>query len=204
MVFGLQCLSSSLKSRRISPSQKASMALSGEIFSAVLRRLIHCEMYDLRFSPVLYTHSRNSLNDVGRREVPRKFAINACQNSSQERMLSGARLFNHALTLSFKCSDSNWRALSLDPPPMVMAMMKSSRQIRGSYCPLNLTMLSLSLIPFGSGVEQIRRLKHSAPHSPSRLPPNVLARVPPQSDACCITHALRPLCSVPSHVEVPR
>jgi hypothetical protein len=149
------------------------MALSGEIFSAVLRRLIHREMYDLRFSPVLCMHSRNSSNDMGRREVPRKFAINACQNSSQERMLSGARLFSHALALSFKCSDSNWRALSLDPPPMVTMVMKSSSQIRGSCYPLNLTMLSLSLIPFGSGVEQIRRLKHSAPHSSSRLSPNV-------------------------------
>jgi hypothetical protein len=36
----------------------------------VLRRLIHREMYDLRFSPVLCTHRRNSSNDVGRREVP--------------------------------------------------------------------------------------------------------------------------------------
>jgi hypothetical protein len=34
-------------------------------------------------------------------------AMNACQNSSQERMLSGARLFSHALALSFKCSDRN-------------------------------------------------------------------------------------------------
>jgi hypothetical protein len=83
------------------------MALSGEIFSAVLRRLIHHEMYDLRFSPVLCTHSRNSLNDVGRHEVPRKFTMNACRNSSQDQMLSGARLFSHALALSFKCSDSN-------------------------------------------------------------------------------------------------
>jgi hypothetical protein len=81
------------------------MDLSGEIFSAVLRRLIHREMYDLRFSLVLCTHKRNSSNDVGHREVPRKFAINACRNSSQERMLSGARLFSHALALSFKCSD---------------------------------------------------------------------------------------------------
>jgi hypothetical protein len=149
------------------PSRKASMALSGKIFSAVLRRLIHHEMYDLRFSPVLCTQRRNSSNDVGRREVPRKLAMNACQNSSQERMLSGARLFSHALALSFKCSDSSWRALSLDPPPIVTAVMKSSSQIRGSYCPLNLTTLSLSLIPFVNGVERIRRLKHSAPHSPS-------------------------------------
>jgi hypothetical protein len=96
------------------------MDLSSEIFSAVLRRLIHREMYDLKFSPVLYTHRRNSSNDVGRREVPQKLAMNACRNSSQERMLSGARLFNHTLALSFKCSDSNWRALSLDPPPIVM------------------------------------------------------------------------------------
>jgi hypothetical protein len=84
MVFGLQRPSSSLKSRRMRPSRKASMALSVKIFSAVLRRLIHHEMYDLRFSLVLCTHRRNSSNGVGRREVPRKFAINACRNSSQE------------------------------------------------------------------------------------------------------------------------
>jgi hypothetical protein len=83
------------------------MALSGKIFSAVLRRLIHHEMYDLRFSPVLCMHKRNPSNDVGHREVPRKLAINACRNSSQEPMLSEARLFSHALELSFKCSDSN-------------------------------------------------------------------------------------------------
>jgi hypothetical protein len=106
-VFGLQCPSSSLKSRRMRPSRKASMALLGEIFSAVLRRLIHREMYDLKFSPVLCTHMRNSSNDVGHREVPRKLAMNACRNSSQERMLSGARLFSHALALSFKWSDSS-------------------------------------------------------------------------------------------------
>jgi hypothetical protein len=69
--------------------------------------------------------------------------------------------------LSFKCNDNNWRALSLDPPPMVTAVMKSSSQIQGSCCPLNLTTPSLSLIPFGNGVEWIRRLKHSAPHNPS-------------------------------------
>jgi hypothetical protein len=108
------------------------MALSGEIFSVVFRRLIHREMYDLRFSPVLYTHRRSSSNDVGRREVPQKLAMNAYQNSSQERMLSGARLFSHALALSFRCSDSNWWALSLDPPLILIAFMKSSSQIRGS------------------------------------------------------------------------
>jgi hypothetical protein len=83
------------------------MALSGEIFSAVLQRLIHHEMYDLRFSLVLCTRKRNSSNDMGRREVPRKLAIKAYRNSSQERMLSGARLLSHALALSFKCNDSN-------------------------------------------------------------------------------------------------
>jgi hypothetical protein len=162
-----------LKSRRKRPSRKASMALSGEMFSIMLRRLIHHEMYDLRFSPVLCTHRRSSLNDVGHREVPRKLAMNACRNSSQERMLSGARLFSHALALSFKCSDNNCRALSLDPPLILTAVMKSSSQIRGSCYALNLTMPSLSLIPFGNGVERIRRLKHSALHSPSLAPPNV-------------------------------
>jgi hypothetical protein len=83
MVFGLQRPSSSLKSRRIRLSRKASMALSGEIFSVVFWRLIYREMYDLRFSPVLCMHSRNSSNDVGHHEVPRTFAINACQNSCQ-------------------------------------------------------------------------------------------------------------------------
>jgi hypothetical protein len=67
------------------------------MFSVVFRRLIHREMYDLRFSPVRCTHRRSSSNDVGHREVPWKLAMNACRNSSQERMLSGARLFSHAL-----------------------------------------------------------------------------------------------------------
>jgi hypothetical protein len=142
------------------------MALSGEMFSDVLRKLSHRDMYDLRLSHVFCMHKRNSLNDVGHREVPQKFAIKACRNSSQEWMLSGARLLSHALALSFRCNDSNWRALSLDPLLMVTAFMKSSSQIQGSCCPLNLTTPSLSLIPFGSGVEQIRMLKHSAPHSP--------------------------------------
>jgi hypothetical protein len=54
----------------------------GKMFSVVFRRLIHHEMYDLRFSPVLCMHRQSSSNDVGHREVPQKFAINACQNSS--------------------------------------------------------------------------------------------------------------------------
>jgi hypothetical protein len=128
-----------LKSRRRRPSRKASMALSGKIFSVMLRRLIHREIYDLKVSPVFCTHKRNSSNDVGRREVPRKLAMNACRNSSQERILSGARLFSQALALSFKCSDNNWRALSLDPPLILTVVTKSSSQIRGSCCPLNLT-----------------------------------------------------------------
>jgi hypothetical protein len=69
MAFGLQRPSSSLKSRRRRPSRKASMALSGKIFSVVLRRLIHREIYDLKVSLVFCTHKRNFLNDVGRREV---------------------------------------------------------------------------------------------------------------------------------------
>jgi hypothetical protein len=84
MIFGLQRPSSSLKSRQMRLSRKTSMALLGEIFSAVLQRLIHCEMYDLKFSLVLCMHKRNYSNDVGCREVPQKLAIKACRNSSQE------------------------------------------------------------------------------------------------------------------------
>jgi hypothetical protein len=40
---------------------------------------------------------------------------------------------------------------------------------------LNLTMPSLSLIPFGNGAERIKRLNQSALHSPSLVPPNVSA-----------------------------
>jgi hypothetical protein len=139
------------------------------MFSDVLCRLSHLDMYELRLSPVFCTQKRSSSNDVGHREVPQKFAMKACQNSSKERMLSRARLLSHTLALSFRCKDSNWRALSLDLPLIVTAVMKSSSQIRGSCCPLNLTTPSLSFIPFGCGVERIRRLKHSAPHSPWRL-----------------------------------
>jgi hypothetical protein len=52
MVLGLHRRNSSLKSRRMMPSRKASMALSGEMFSEVLRRLSHRDMYDLRLSPI--------------------------------------------------------------------------------------------------------------------------------------------------------
>jgi hypothetical protein len=142
------------------------MALSGEMFSDVLHRLSHRDIYNLKLSPVFGTHRRSSSDDVGHREVPQKFAINACRNSSQEWMLSGARLLSQALALSFRCRDSNWRSLSVDPPLMVTMVMKSSSQILGSCYPLNLTTPSLSFIPFGSGVGRIRKLKHSTPHSP--------------------------------------
>jgi hypothetical protein len=118
------------------------------MFSDVLRMLSHRDIYDLKLSPVFCTHRRSSSNDVGRRKVPQKFAMNACRNSFQERMLSGARLLSQALALSFRCRDSNWRALSLDPPLMVTAVMKSSSHIRGSCCPLNLTAPSLSFNSF--------------------------------------------------------
>jgi hypothetical protein len=84
MVLGLHRPSSSLKSHRMRPSRKALMALLGKMFSNVFRRLSHREMYDLRFSPVFCTHRHSSSNDVGHREVPQKFSINACRNSSQE------------------------------------------------------------------------------------------------------------------------
>jgi hypothetical protein len=100
MVLGLHRPNSSQKSRRMRQSRKASMALLGEMFSDVVHKLSHRDMYDLRLSHVFCMHRRSSSNDVGHREVPQKFAIKACQNSSQERMLSGARLLSHALALS--------------------------------------------------------------------------------------------------------
>jgi hypothetical protein len=107
IVLGLHRPNSSLKSRRMRPSRKASIALSGKMFSDVLHKLSHRDMYDLRLSPIFCTHRRSFSNDMGRCEVPRKFAIKACRNSSQERMLSGARLLSHALVLSFRCNDNN-------------------------------------------------------------------------------------------------
>jgi hypothetical protein len=52
MVLGLHRPNTSLKSRRIRLSRKASMALSSEMFSDVLRRLSHRDMYNLKLSPV--------------------------------------------------------------------------------------------------------------------------------------------------------
>jgi hypothetical protein len=74
MVLGLHHPNSSLKSRRMRPSQKASMALSGEMFSDVFHRLSHQDIYDLKISPIFCTHRHSSSNDVGRREVPQKSA----------------------------------------------------------------------------------------------------------------------------------
>jgi hypothetical protein len=65
MVFGLHHPNSSLKSCRMRPSQKALMALPGEMFSDVLRMLSHRDMYDLSLSPIFCTHKRSSSNDVG-------------------------------------------------------------------------------------------------------------------------------------------
>jgi hypothetical protein len=59
--------------------------------------------------------------------------------------------------------------LSLKPPLTVTAVTKSSSQILGSCYPLNLTMSSLILSPFGRGVVRMYKLKHSAPQSSSLL-----------------------------------
>jgi hypothetical protein len=70
IILGLHRPNSSLKSRWMRPSRKASIALSGEMFSDVLRKLSHHDMYDLRLSPTFCTHRRSSSNDMGRHEVP--------------------------------------------------------------------------------------------------------------------------------------
>jgi hypothetical protein len=119
----------------------------------------------------LMTHRRSSLNGVGRLDVPRKLAMKACRNSSHERMDSGARLLSHTLAASLRCSCSSCRALSVELPPIMIAVTKSSSQIIGSCCPLNLAMHSLILIPFGKGMVRMYVLKHSAPQSSSSLSP---------------------------------
>jgi hypothetical protein len=61
-------------------------------------------------------------------------------------------LLRQALAESLRCSCSNCMALSLDPQLTVIIVKKSSSQIFGSYCPLNLAMFSLILRPVGNGV----------------------------------------------------
>jgi hypothetical protein len=116
-------------------------------------------MYEHRVSPVFCTYSRSSSNDVGRLDVPRKLAMKTCLNSSHEPIDPGTRLLSQAHAASLRCSCNSYRALSLEPPLIVTAVTKSSSQILGSSCPLNLTMPSLILSPFGKGVVQMYRLK---------------------------------------------
>jgi hypothetical protein len=169
IVFGLARPSVSLKSFQTRPSRKVSIALLGEMFSAVLRRLSHHKMYEHRVSPVFCTHNRSSSNDVGRLDVPRKLAVKTCLNSSHEPIDPGTRLLSQAHAASLRCSCNSCRVLSLKPPMLVTVVTKSSSQFLGSCCPLNLTMPSLILSPFGKDVVRMYRLKHSAPHSSSSL-----------------------------------
>jgi hypothetical protein len=169
IVFGLARPSVSLKSFQTRPSRKALIALSGEMFSGVLRRLSHHEMYEHRVSPIFCLHNRSDSNDVGRLDVPRKLAMKTCLNSSHETIDPGARLLSQARAASLRCSCNSCKALSLEPPLTVTAITKSSSQILGSCCPLNLTMPPLILSPFGKGVVRMYRLKHSMPHSSSSL-----------------------------------
>jgi hypothetical protein len=80
VIDGLGLASSQLFSE-VSPDETVPKSVDGsfgEMFSDVLCRLSHRDMYDLRLSPVFCMHRRSSSNDVGRREVPRKFAMKAC------------------------------------------------------------------------------------------------------------------------------
>jgi hypothetical protein len=165
IVFGFTRPSVSVKSHRMRPSRKASIALSGEMFSAMLRRLSHQEIYECRVSLVFCTHNWSSSNDMGHLDVPRKLAMKACRNYSQEPMDPRARLLSHDLTTSVRCSCKSCRAFSLKPPLTMTVFKKSSSQILGSCCPLNLMIPSLILSPFGRGVVRMYRLKHSVPQS---------------------------------------
>jgi hypothetical protein len=139
IVFGLACPSVSLKFFRTRSSQKASIALSGEMFLALLRRPSQHEMYERRGSPLFCMHSRSSLNDVGCLDVPRKLAMKTYMNSSHEPIDPGARLLSQARAASLRCNCNSCRALSLEIPLTVTVVKKSSSQILGSCCPLNLS-----------------------------------------------------------------
>jgi hypothetical protein len=143
--------------------------ISGDMFSAISRRLSHREMYERTFSLVFCMHSRSSSNDVGCLDVPRKLPMKTCLNSSHEPIDPGARLLSQASAASLRGSCNSCRALSLEPPLTVTAVTKSSSQILGSCYPLNLMMPSLILSPFDKGVVRMYRLKHSVPHSSSSL-----------------------------------
>jgi hypothetical protein len=143
--------------------------ISGEMFSAISRRLSHREMYKRRVSPVFCMHSRSSSNDVGCLDVPRKLPMKTCLNSSHEPIDPGARLLSQASAASLRGSCNSCKALSLEPPLTVTAVTKSSSQILGFCYPLNLMMPSLILSPFERGVVRMYRLKHSVPHSSSSL-----------------------------------
>jgi hypothetical protein len=69
------------------------------MFSAVLRRLSHRDIYEHTGSLVFCMHSQSSSNNVGRLDVPRKLAMKACRNSSHESMDPGARLLSQALAV---------------------------------------------------------------------------------------------------------
>jgi hypothetical protein len=132
--------------------QKASIALSLEMFLVELHSTSQREMYDLKDSSVSCTHSRSSSKDVGLLDVPLKLVMKIYLSSSHDQINSGRRLLRQALVESLRCSCNSCIALSLDPPPTVMTVRKYSSHILGSGCQLNLATPSLMLRPFGSGV----------------------------------------------------
>jgi hypothetical protein len=138
-----------------------SIALLGEMFLAVLGRPSHNEMYERKDSQVFCAHSQSSLNDVGRFDVPWNMAMNIFLSSSHDPVDPRARLLSQAHATSQICNCNSCIALSIVPPLTVTVVKKSSSQILRSYCPLNLMVPLLILSPFGRGVVQMYKLKHS-------------------------------------------
>jgi hypothetical protein len=99
--------------------------LVGDVFGGVAQPS-QCEMYKQRVSPILCMHSRGTSKDVGLLYVPLKSVMKIYPSSSHEPIDSGLRLLSQALAESLKCSCSTYIVLSLDPPPTVTAVRKSS------------------------------------------------------------------------------
>jgi hypothetical protein len=82
-VMGLGLPISSTRSDRRSPSAKASIARSSEIFSAEFFIMLQCYMYERSVSPLFCTQDFTSFIEVGRVYVDRKFYLNYFSSSPQ-------------------------------------------------------------------------------------------------------------------------
>src|SRR3954469_1055777 len=103
-VLGLMRPSSSLKSGRLTPSLKASIALSSEICAAEFLVLDQHSMYERTDSPVCWVQARSSSIEAGLLLVPLKFWTKLYASSSQLRMEPEDKLLNQIRAAPVSCS----------------------------------------------------------------------------------------------------